>query len=87
MNTNVSNMGLFLMDSLHNRLTFDLGKNTKAFTTARKRILRLVELQSSVENVVKYGKYSKALRSLQILYIFVLRVEKVTIFELKLPRK
>ena len=48
------------MDSLHNRLTFDLGKNTKAFTAARKRILRLVELQSSVENVVKYGKYSPA---------------------------
>ena len=30
---------------------------------------------------------SVALQSFQILYIFVLRVEKVTIFELKLPRK
>ena len=28
-----------------------------------------------------------ALQSLQILNIFVLRAEKVTIFELKLPRK
>ena len=30
---------------------------------------------------------SVALQSFQILYIFVLRAEKVTIFELKLPRK
>ena len=28
-----------------------------------------------------------AMRSFQILYIFVLRAKKVTIFELKLPRK
>ena len=35
------------MDNLHYRLTFDLGLGgTKSFTTARKKILRLVELQS-----------------------------------------
>ena len=37
------------------------------------------EMLQNTENI--------ALRILQILYIFVLRAEKVTIFELKLSRK
>ena len=40
------------MDNLHNRLKVKLGKN-KIFTTARKRILKLVELQSLVAKCFK----------------------------------
>ena len=46
-------------------------------------IRRLVELQ----NLLVENTENIALQSLQILYVFVLRAEKVTIFELKLPRK
>ena len=43
-----------------------------------------------VGRIAKFGgemTENIAMRSLQILYIFVLRAEKVTIFELKSPRK
>ena len=40
----------------HNRQTFDLGKRTKYFTTARQRILRLAELQSFVAKCCKIQK-------------------------------
>ena len=55
----------------------------KSFTTARKRISKLVERQSLV---MKCGKIWKkiVLRSFQILYMFLLCAVKVTIFELKL---
>ena len=51
------------MDNLHNRLTstYLLARRTKSFATARKRILRLVELQSLVAKCCKIRKiYSLA---------------------------
>ena len=39
-----------------NRLAVDLGKGTKSFTTARKRILRLVGLQCLVAECCKIQK-------------------------------
>ena len=71
------------MDSLQNRLTFDPGKKNEIFCyTYRKRILRLAELQSlDFSGEMLYSMKNIRLRiSLQILYIFVLRGEKVIIF-------
>ena len=64
-----------LMGNLHNKLTFDLGKKNKIFYYSyRKRILRLVELQSLLERCCKIRKFAN------FVYIIVLRAEKVTIF-------
>ena len=71
------------MDNLHVRLTFNLGKTNQIFYF-KKSILQLVELQVWWRNVIKHGKYSRA--KFANLYIFVLREEKVTIFQLKLPQ-
>ena len=54
------------IDNSHYRLILKLGKQIQYITTARKSILELAE------NI--------ALRSLQILYTFVLRAEIATIF-------
>ena len=58
------------MDNLHNKLYLNLGKS---FTAARKSFLKLVKLQSLV---AKSGKIRKI--RFQILHIFVLRLEKIT---------
>ena len=70
------------MDNLHVRLTFNLGKKNKSFTTVKKSILKLVELPSLVAKCCKTWKiYSSSAKFAN----FVLREEKV--FELKLSQK
>ena len=65
---------------MHVRLNLDV---SKSYITGREGILKLVNLQSfRCKNVVKMRK-NIALRSLQILYIFVLRAKKITILRLK----
>ena len=66
------------MDNLHNRLTFDLGKKNKIFYFSYKEDPRIsttaVFGAKMLQNTESIGWLS-----LQILYIFVLRAEKVTI--------
>jgi hypothetical protein len=58
-------------------------KRRESNTTAKKKIMKLVKLQNLVANVVKLGK-DIVLQSLQILYMFALCAEIVTIFGSKL---
>jgi hypothetical protein len=72
---------LRLMDNLHVRLIFGLGKKKRIPV---KNLLILVKLQNLViRNVVKYGKYSLA-KFAYFEYVCILRAEIVTIFELKM---
>ena len=44
------------MNNLHYRLTFNLGKTTKSFTTVKKSIRKLVKLPSLVAKCCKTRK-------------------------------
>ena len=74
------------MHNLHSRLTFNLDRKNEIFYYSQKEdptISRIAkfggEMLLNTENIV--------LRSLQILYIFVLPVEKVSIFAAILAEK
>ena len=65
------------MDNLHYKKRFDLWKKNKI---TAKNLLKLDKIQNLVAKCCKNTE-NIALRSLQILYTFVLRVEIVTTFE------
>jgi hypothetical protein len=69
------------MDNLYVRLNFNLSKEKGIKHQAKKNIMRLVKLQNLV---AKKSLENIALQSLQILYMFVLRAEIVTIFGRKM---
>ena len=74
-NGTLFNTDQLLMDHSPFKLNLHLCKKAKSFTTARKGVLKLVKLPSLVAKYCKKRKIVR-LRSLQILYIFVLRTEK-----------
>ena len=61
------------MDHSPFKLNIHFAKKSKSFTTARKSMLKLVKLPSLVAKCCKIRKKMR-LRSLQILYTFVLRL-------------
>ena len=74
------------MDNLRNRLTFDLGKLNKIFYYSQKedpKVSRIAEFGGEM----LYNTENMGLLNLQILYLFVLRAEKVTIFVAILAKK
>ena len=68
------------MDNLHYRLISDLGKSRPKIPG--KNLLKVVKFKNLVKKMLLYAE-NIALQSLQNFYIFVLRVEIVTIFEPK----
>ena len=74
------------MDNLHVRLNVDLGKENKIFYHSSKKHLKMSKIAKFGWQMLKNTE-NIASRILRILYIFILRTEKVTIFVLILPQK
>ena len=74
------------MDNLHVRLNVDLGKQNKIFYHSSKEHLKIRKITKFGLQMLKNTE-NIASQSLRILYIFILRMEKVTTFVLILPQK
>ena len=71
------------MDNLHYMLNLDLGKKNKIFHHSLKGC-RKISKTAKFGNQMLYNTENIAVRSLQDLYMFVLRAEKVAISRQKL---
>lgn len=71
------------MHNMHNRLNVEPGRINEIFIVAGKRTLKSVEQQSLVVKCCKIRYVHAKLTD----FLYVLRAEKVNVFELKLPRK
>ena len=69
-----------LMDNLHNRPTLNPGKQSEIFHYSQKEHHKISRIAKPGGGMLQNAKNCIALRSLPILYTFVLR-EKVTIFQ------
>ena len=65
------------MDNLHYRLTFDLGKKNKISYRGKKEDLEISRIEKFGGEMLSNTENKMALRSLQVLYIFVLRGKKL----------
>ena len=74
------------MDNLHYRLIFYLDKSRRKKRNSRKEPFKSSNIPKFRREILQ-NMENIALRSSQIFYIFVLRVESVTYFELKVRLK